>query len=82
MVAVCWGVPYPCSLQAILHDVALLRATVGEPSSEREDGDFETGRTKVAEHLESKSVKRKDVRGALETYHVLRVELALYRHFG
>lgn len=42
---------YPCRLQAILHDVALLGAAVGQPSTEGEHGNLETGGTKVTEFL-------------------------------
>lgn len=50
----------PRSLQTFLDDVALLGTTIGEPSSKGEDGDFKTGRTKVAEHLQAGSVSEDD----------------------
>jgi hypothetical protein len=39
----------PGSLETLLDNLALLCTTVCEPSTEGEDGDLETGRTKVAE---------------------------------
>ena len=39
----------PGSLQALLDNVAVLGAAVGEPATEGQDGDLETGGTKVAE---------------------------------
>ena len=41
----------PRRLEAVLDDLALLRATVCEPASEREDGDLQSGGTEVAELL-------------------------------
>jgi hypothetical protein len=39
----------PRSLQAILDNVALLRATIREPTTKREDADLESCGTQVAE---------------------------------
>ena len=42
----------PCSLHALLDNVAVLGAAVGEPSAEGEDRDLETAGAEVAELLE------------------------------
>lgn len=41
----------PRSFETLLDNVALLRASVGEPTAQREDADLQSGRTKVAEDL-------------------------------
>jgi hypothetical protein len=39
----------PGSLHALLHNVALLCSSIGQPASQREHGDLQTGRSEAAE---------------------------------
>lgn len=45
----------PCSFHDLLDNVSLLSSTVREPSAERENGDLQSARTKVAEPVDAVS---------------------------
>jgi hypothetical protein len=40
----------PRSLHAIFDDASLLRSAIGQPTTERKDGDFQACRAEVSEH--------------------------------